>query len=122
MSSANETLLVGQPSLVQHLCSLSFKVSPATFMQTNPSQAEILYGMALSAAGNLQSDEPPPLHYVMLSQQMHSECLHWSLFFFLPFFSKAPSSKSWLGMVRLQSLLLTCLSPARPDQLLCSTG
>lgn len=52
-SSENETLLAGQPALQQFLYGLSFKVSPASFMQTNPAQAEVLYGLVRRAAGKL---------------------------------------------------------------------
>ena len=51
MSAAGETLLAGQAHLQQSLCGLQFLVSPASFMQTNPVQAEVLYGLVLAAAG-----------------------------------------------------------------------
>ncbi|KAK9807325.1 hypothetical protein WJX73_001871 [Symbiochloris irregularis] len=49
-SSAGEFVVAGQAHLRQHLCGLNFIVSPASFMQTNPAQAEALYGMVLKAA------------------------------------------------------------------------
>lgn len=50
-SSASETVLAGQPYLKQRLCSLQFKVSPASFFQTNPAQAEAMYSLVIAAAG-----------------------------------------------------------------------
>lgn len=42
--------LVGQGWIEEKLCGLTFKVSPASFFQVNPAQAEILYQTVLSLA------------------------------------------------------------------------
>lgn len=47
---ARYTLLAGEESIVESLCGLSFKVSPASFFQVNPHQAEMLYRTALERA------------------------------------------------------------------------
>ncbi|HAZ15832.1 MAG TPA: 23S rRNA (uracil(1939)-C(5))-methyltransferase RlmD [Parachlamydiales bacterium] len=49
-------LLVGEGAIEERLLGLSFKVSPASFFQVNPLQAEVLYKQALSLA-DLQGDE-----------------------------------------------------------------
>lgn len=49
-------LLAGAPSMEERLCGLTFKVSPASFFQVNPAQAENLYAKALSFA-ELKGDE-----------------------------------------------------------------
>ena len=41
----------GQPALAERLCGLEFEISPQSFFQVNPDQAEVLYGEALRAAG-----------------------------------------------------------------------
>lgn len=50
------TTLCGQNSMIDELCGLEFKVSPASFFQVNPLQAENLYQKALSLA-NLTGQE-----------------------------------------------------------------
>lgn len=49
-------LLSGQPYIQEKLCGLVFKVSPASFFQVNPQQAECLYAKALEFA-DLQGNE-----------------------------------------------------------------
>ena len=50
------TTLKGAGSISERLSGLTFKVSPASFFQVNPAQAEALYGKALEFA-NLQGNE-----------------------------------------------------------------
>ncbi|MEI8328380.1 MAG: 23S rRNA (uracil(1939)-C(5))-methyltransferase RlmD [Chlamydiia bacterium] len=50
------TTLAGQGSIEEILCGLVFKVSPASFFQVNPSQAEKLYQEAIAAAGVASTD------------------------------------------------------------------
>lgn len=44
------TVLKGEQSIKETLCGLTFKVSPASFFQVNPAQAEQLYSKALEFA------------------------------------------------------------------------
>ena len=48
--------LWGADAIEDELCGLRFKLSPASFFQVNPRQAELLYGKALEFAG-LEPDE-----------------------------------------------------------------
>jgi len=50
------TVLAGNGFVHEELCGLKFKVSPASFFQVNPAQAEQLYAKALEFAG-LNGDE-----------------------------------------------------------------
>jgi 23S rRNA (uracil1939-C5)-methyltransferase len=50
------TVLAGEGSIQEVLCGLTFKVSPASFFQVNPSQAECLYAKAVQFA-DLQGNE-----------------------------------------------------------------
>lgn len=43
-------LLAGQDFVTDSLCGLSFKISPASFFQVNPQQAERLYQLAIDSA------------------------------------------------------------------------
>lgn len=54
--SGDYHLLAGAGSIEEKLCGLSFKVSPASFFQVNPAQAEKLYEKALEFAA-LQGNE-----------------------------------------------------------------
>ena len=45
------TLLHGDPVLKDRLMGLDFEISPQSFFQVNPEQTEVLYGLALRAAG-----------------------------------------------------------------------
>ncbi|MEN9343470.1 MAG: rRNA (Uracil-5-)-methyltransferase [Chlamydiota bacterium] len=54
--SQNYKVLAGQGSIEDVLCGLSFKVSPASFFQVNPGQAELLYSTALAWASPLPSE------------------------------------------------------------------
>lgn len=49
-------LLWGQPAVTDMLCGLSFELSPQSFFQVNPLQAEKLYAAAIEAA-QIQSDD-----------------------------------------------------------------
>lgn len=49
-------LLAGQNFVTDTLCGLTFKISPASFFQVNPQQAEHLYALAIESA-HLQGDE-----------------------------------------------------------------
>ncbi|MCX6991186.1 MAG: 23S rRNA (uracil(1939)-C(5))-methyltransferase RlmD [Chlamydiae bacterium] len=50
------TTLAGSDCIEDSLCSLRFKVSPASFFQVNPDQAEQLYHAALKASGVSETD------------------------------------------------------------------
>ena len=65
MSSEHEILLMGEPLLTQHLCDLQFDVSPSSFSQTNPAQAEVLYKLAISAAGKSGMQEQSCLLHML---------------------------------------------------------
>lgn len=45
------TLLAGSLSIEEQLCGLTFKISPASFFQVNPMQAENMYEQAIAFAG-----------------------------------------------------------------------
>lgn len=50
------TTLAGNDAVEDVLCGLRFKVSPASFFQVNPKQAEQLYNAALEASGVTEND------------------------------------------------------------------
>ena len=50
------TTLAGQEAVEDILCGIRFKVSPASFFQVNPKQAEQLYKAALQASGIMEND------------------------------------------------------------------
>lgn len=49
-------VLAGSPYITEQLCGMNFKVSPASFFQVNPDQAQCLYAKALEFA-ELKGDE-----------------------------------------------------------------
>ena len=50
------TVLAGKPVMRDQLLSCTFEISPTAFYQTNPEQTEVLYSLAIDAAGFCDGD------------------------------------------------------------------